>query len=190
MQDPAVQTFKGYDLEVLIATCSEGELLQRLVEYEGKKFASIREAEMKELAEAKFQPEECGDEVGEHFAEDAQDGPLPDEAMRRGVRIAVQRGRVTGKLVTWGGDFGWIVPDVPINHPAAAKHGGRVYVGPYDLEREISGAGARVSFFLFCAGLAGAPYLFAERMIPARANRGSGSDGGGRPPRKRWTGRG
>lgn len=60
--------------------------------------------------------------------------------------------RVTGTISDWKGTFGWITPDRPINHPEAAFHKGKVYLNQLDVEEEISGIGARVSFFPYTDG--------------------------------------
>jgi len=64
-------------------------------------------------------------------------------------RQKVIKQRVTGKLTDWKGHFGWIQPSQPINHPDAQKHKGKVYMAHEDVEAEISGVGANVSFFVY-----------------------------------------
>jgi len=87
-------------------------------------------------------------------------GPKPPP----GPRKRVVAGRVTGKVIKWRGPFGWIQPDVPINHEAAQKHGGKVYLDQVDVEQELSGVGAAVSFFVYTDG----DGLGAERCIPSK----------------------
>merc|ERR1712048_1074281 len=50
------------------------------------------------------------------------------------------------------GAFGWIVADKPISHPESKKHGGKIYLAHEDVEDELSGVGANVSFFLYSDG--------------------------------------
>jgi len=64
-------------------------------------------------------------------------------------RTKVLPSRVTGKILDWKGTFGWIQADAPINHPAAQKRSGRIYLSQLDVEAEIMGIGSRVSFFVY-----------------------------------------
>jgi len=61
-------------------------------------------------------------------------------------------GRITGRIADWKGKFGWIEPDKPISHPEARLHKGQVYLSQTDVEAEISGIGAHVSFFVYADG--------------------------------------
>lgn len=69
-----------------------------------------------------------------------------------GPRAKVVPTRVTGKIADWKGKFGWIIPDKPVPHPDAAKHSGKVYLRQQDVEAELSGIGAAVSFFVYSDG--------------------------------------
>lgn len=60
--------------------------------------------------------------------------------------------RLTGRITDWKGKFGWITPDTMINHPEAKLHKGQVYLSQMDVEAEISGVGAHVSFFVYADG--------------------------------------
>jgi len=60
--------------------------------------------------------------------------------------------RLTGTISDWKGKFGWIQPDKPITHPQAKMHKGLVYLSQMDVEAEISGIGAAVSFFVYADG--------------------------------------
>jgi cold shock CspA family protein len=73
-------------------------------------------------------------------------------AAKPGQRVPVSSIRMIGKLMEWKGKFGWIVPSTPINHPEARKHGGKVYLSQIDVEAEISGVGATVSFLVYADG--------------------------------------
>lgn len=82
-----------------------------------------------------------------------------------GTRQRAVKGRVTGKVIAWKGPFGWIKPDSPIDHPSAHKRGGKIYIDQVDVEQELSGIGAAVTFFVY-ADEAG---LGAERVIPNKS---------------------
>jgi len=68
------------------------------------------------------------------------------------TRTKVMPQRVTGRIADWKGKFGWIQPDKPITHPEAKMHKGQVYLSQMDVESEISGVGAHVSFFVYADG--------------------------------------
>jgi len=57
--------------------------------------------------------------------------------------------KLTGKVLEWKGNFGFIMPSVPVNHPDAGKKGGKIYFSGEDVEAELSGVGAAVTFFLY-----------------------------------------
>jgi len=80
-------------------------------------------------------------------------------------RTKVGTTRVTGKIAEWKGKFGWIQPDSPVNHPSAAMHKGQIYLSQMDVEAEISGIGAHVSFLLY----ADSSGLGASSCRPANA---------------------
>lgn len=73
-------------------------------------------------------------------------------AAEAGHRTKVIPGRVTGTLTEWKGKMGWIVPNEEIDHPEASMHKWRIYCGQEDVESEISGPGATVSFFVYADG--------------------------------------
>merc|ERR1712048_1510440 len=81
--------------------------------------------------------------------------------------MGVLPNRVTGKVKEWKGAFGWIVPDTSIAHPNAKKHGGKVYLAHEDVEVELSGIGATVSFFV-CSDSNG---LGAMNVRPSAASK-------------------
>jgi len=68
------------------------------------------------------------------------------------VRHRIWPTRCTGRITDWKGSFGWICPDMAINHPQAKMHKGQVYLSQADVEAEISGIGAHVSFFVYADG--------------------------------------
>lgn len=71
---------------------------------------------------------------------------------KTGTRTKVMPNRLTGKVKEWKGAFGWIVPDQSISHPESKKHGGKLYLAHEDVEEELSGVGASVSFFVYSDG--------------------------------------
>ena len=80
------------------------------------------------------------------------------------TRTKVQtEGRVTGTLTEWKGSFGWIEPNEPVDHPDAGKNRGRIYLAHEDVEAEISGVGAEVTFLLYTDGRG----LGASQLRPA-----------------------
>jgi len=85
-----------------------------------------------------------------------------------GQRTALGATRATGQLTDWKGTFGWITPSVPIAHAQAKMHGGKVYVSQADVEAEIAGVGAAVSFVLY----SDATGLGAGSVRPAAASAG------------------
>jgi len=89
---------------------------------------------------------------------------LPELKGYAGPRERVVAGRVTGKVLNWKGKFGWVMPDAPIDHPMAGQRGGRIYLDQIDVEKELSGPGAAVSFFVYQdeSGLG------AEHCIPSK----------------------
>jgi len=48
-------------------------------------------------------------------------------------RERLTSGPVTGKVVSFGGHFGWIHPDEPFEHETANKHKGKIYVHKQDV---------------------------------------------------------
>eukprot|EP00928_Gymnodinium_smaydae_P003861 TRINITY_DN11367_c0_g2_i2.p1 TRINITY_DN11367_c0_g2~~TRINITY_DN11367_c0_g2_i2.p1 ORF type:complete len:777 (-),score=163.48 TRINITY_DN11367_c0_g2_i2:195-2432(-) len=76
--------------------------------------------------------------------------PRPDGA-RRDVE-GVGGLRLLGNLKTWqrgkDGGFGWIVPDRAIEHPAARRHRGEIFVSAADVTPGLL-AGVRVEFRLY-----------------------------------------
>jgi len=49
----------------------------------------------------------------------------------------------------WRGKYGWIQPAEPIDHPMAMRHGGKIYLGSDDVQEELEGVGAAVTFFVY-----------------------------------------
>jgi len=68
------------------------------------------------------------------------------------ARTKVQASRVTGTMLEAKGNFGWIQPDTPINHPEAKKRGGKIYLSKADAEGGLPAVGTHVSFFVYSDG--------------------------------------
>jgi len=81
------------------------------------------------------------------FATDGFDD-FPKASLGAGRRPAVN-GRITGTINEWKGKFGWIEPDTPVEHPDAARRGGRLFLAQDDVLELISGVGAHVSFYVY-----------------------------------------
>lgn len=70
----------------------------------------------------------------------------------RKARTKVTAQKVTGTVVEWKGSFGWIQPDIKINHPEASMNRGKIYLSEKDIEAEISDVGCKVTFFVYADG--------------------------------------
>merc|ERR1712039_312542 len=59
-------------------------------------------------------------------------------------------GKVTGGVVEWKGKFGLIKPAEEVDHPAAGKHKGKLYIHTQDLlyENELT-VGTKCRFYIF-----------------------------------------
>eukprot|EP00929_Paragymnodinium_shiwhaense_P018534 TRINITY_DN12937_c0_g1_i1.p1 TRINITY_DN12937_c0_g1~~TRINITY_DN12937_c0_g1_i1.p1 ORF type:complete len:504 (+),score=189.20 TRINITY_DN12937_c0_g1_i1:97-1608(+) len=73
-------------------------------------------------------------------------------APQTGFKKKVLPNKVSGKVADWRGSYGWIETHQKINHPAAGKNDGRIYFSQEDVEADISGLGASVSFFVYSDG--------------------------------------
>lgn len=70
-----------------------------------------------------------------------------------GSRVRLKHGWLTGSVICWKGHFGWIRPDVPINHPEAAKHANKIYVSRQDVASwDDLEPGTRVTFTAYADG--------------------------------------
>lgn len=67
------------------------------------------------------------------------------------ARVQFGGGRLLGEVLTWKGNFGWIRPDIAVEHEEAWKHGGRIYVSRRDAEGTLQ-CGSRVSFLAYSDG--------------------------------------
>jgi len=104
----------------------------------------------------------------------AAKGAADDATLAPRRRSLVDRtvlGHVTGNLVDWKGQFGWIEASNPIDHPMASKHQGRVYLAQEDVTEELSGIGALVSFTLYADsdGLGATDCRMADRPAAKKA---------------------
>jgi len=91
-------------------------------------------------------------------------GALHEMKGFKGPRERLPGGRMTGRVISWKGPFGFIMPDGPIDHHMATKRGGKIYLDQIDVDQELSGVGAQVSFFVYCDE----DGLGAEHCIPAK----------------------
>eukprot|EP00933_Yihiella_yeosuensis_P017411 TRINITY_DN1454_c1_g1_i1.p1 TRINITY_DN1454_c1_g1~~TRINITY_DN1454_c1_g1_i1.p1 ORF type:complete len:330 (-),score=107.72 TRINITY_DN1454_c1_g1_i1:85-1074(-) len=55
---------------------------------------------------------------------------------------------VAGEVIEWKGKFGWVKPDVDVDHPAAKRRDGKIYVSQKDVSGDMA-AGARVTFSIY-----------------------------------------
>mmetsp|Transcript_12282 Transcript_12282/g.25948 ORF Transcript_12282/g.25948 Transcript_12282/m.25948 type:complete len:424 (+) Transcript_12282:103-1374(+) len=60
--------------------------------------------------------------------------------------------RITGRLMEWKGNFGWIKPTERIDHPDAKKRKGKVFVAQEDVEQDLASLNQLVSFFAYADG--------------------------------------
>lgn len=112
---------------------------------------------------------------------------LPCEAPPRGRQTTGPRerldkdARACGEVVRWCGGFGWIRPLAPVEHPAAAKHSGDVFVHSSD----VIGAwklepGTAVDFVIYAdrSGLGAEECRISQ--VPGRAAWSRGAPKGGK----------
>lgn len=68
-------------------------------------------------------------------------------------RSRISNVRVHGEVRRWCGRYGWIQPNIPIEHAAAAKHCGDVFVHAKDVEnRQTLAEGMEVDFLVYLDG--------------------------------------
>eukprot|EP00440_Ansanella_granifera_P000384 gb/GFBE01000416.1/.p1 GENE.gb/GFBE01000416.1/~~gb/GFBE01000416.1/.p1 ORF type:complete len:326 (+),score=98.78 gb/GFBE01000416.1/:1-978(+) len=84
-------------------------------------------------------------------------GPMPTgpDLPREEVTTAP----VSGTVVEWKGNFGWVQPTEPLDHPAAKKRSGKVYLHKQDLkdgkEALEEGATVLINVYVDATGLGG-----------------------------------
>mmetsp|Transcript_111921 Transcript_111921/g.361466 ORF Transcript_111921/g.361466 Transcript_111921/m.361466 type:complete len:246 (-) Transcript_111921:1399-2136(-) len=64
-------------------------------------------------------------------------------------RQLVSTRRQLGRIADWWGKYGFIDPDEPVDHPSAARHGGKIFLAIEDVQDEIEGVGSLVSYFVY-----------------------------------------
>jgi len=64
-------------------------------------------------------------------------------------RQRVMKKRVTGELIQWKGKYGWIMPSEAIQHEAATKRGGKIYLAMEDIEGGEIPVKSMVTFFVY-----------------------------------------
>eukprot|EP00931_Biecheleriopsis_adriatica_P043974 TRINITY_DN25126_c0_g1_i1.p1 TRINITY_DN25126_c0_g1~~TRINITY_DN25126_c0_g1_i1.p1 ORF type:complete len:486 (-),score=127.22 TRINITY_DN25126_c0_g1_i1:25-1482(-) len=67
-------------------------------------------------------------------------------------RKLVSTKRVQGTILDWRGKFGWVQAAQPIDHPDAERTGGKIYLAAEDVQEELQGIGAAVTFFVYVDG--------------------------------------
>jgi len=113
---------------------------------------------------------------------------VKQELSAAGARLPVSRGSreriagsstMQGEVIRWCGGFGWISPDVSIDHPAAMKHHGDVFVHVSDV---IGGSkfesGEKVQFIVY-ADKSGLGAEECRRIGGASKGFGRGNSKGG-----------
>lgn len=95
-------------------------------------------------------------------------GGKPSAAPAAAVKAKVLKKKITGTVTEWKGKFGWIKPNTAVDHPEASKNKGRIYMAQEDVEEDINGVGAAVSFFVYADG----------KGLGAKNVRNSGGGGG------------
>jgi len=105
-------------------------------------------------------------------------------------RSRVGGGRTQGTVEFYNGVFGWLIPSTPVNHAAASKHDGKIYLNKKDLEgaAELK-KGDRVTFFVYAdaSGLGAMNCLVKGGPTPtpkAGAGNISGKAGGPQAPKQ------
>jgi len=81
------------------------------------------------------------------FANALQTSPVT--VMSDDQRKLVSTKRVVGTILDWRGKFGWIQPAQPVDHP---RYDGKIYLAEEDVQDELAGVGAPVTFFVYCDG--------------------------------------
>jgi hypothetical protein len=108
-------------------------------------------------------------------------GPLPVGGVKRpgGAlgRTELFGEPVNGRVMKWMDTYGWIRPEFPIEHPAAAAHNGDIYFRQDDVLEDLSGVGCTVQFM---------PYvdtkgIGASKVRPVHSNGFSGPSMRSRP---------
>ena len=74
--------------------------------------------------------------------------------MAAAIRKVVRNDRIQGTIEKWSGNFGWVVASTPVQHPEAAKHGGKIYLNAQDFEGNAAllKNGAKVNFICYADG--------------------------------------
>lgn len=96
--------------------------------------------------------------------------PPPDQ----GARERILAKRVTGKLIRWRGQMGWIKPTEKIDHPEAERHKKGIYLHEVDVKpgHQLH-QGAQVTFFVYSDedGLGAEQCMLSKDPMPAAAEK-------------------
>jgi len=100
--------------------------------------------------------------------------PSPSLPMKKSFKPAGRREKTcpcTGFLLVMLGNYGWIEAEGDIDHPEAARNGGRVFVHASDMSKKCR-AGDRVTFYLYCddQGLGAEDCKFSAELVKPPAN--------------------
>ena len=92
----------------------------------------------------KVQPKGKGKGKGEGKAESR-------EEVRKKERVLISKLPQLGTVTKWLGGYGWIEPDNVVEHPAASKHNGKIFLHTSDMKEgtEAPYLGARVTFSVY-----------------------------------------
>mmetsp|Transcript_31308 Transcript_31308/g.50344 ORF Transcript_31308/g.50344 Transcript_31308/m.50344 type:complete len:331 (+) Transcript_31308:1-993(+) len=56
---------------------------------------------------------------------------------------------VSGEVIEWKDNYGWVKPDVPLDHPAAKQRDGKIYVNKKDAAGASLDKGSKVKFHVY-----------------------------------------
>jgi len=81
-------------------------------------------------------------------------------------RTSVLDEPIAGTVLEWKGNYGWIKPFEPVDHPLAGKHRGRIYIHEQDLDVEGGLTPGSICEFLVFSDASG---LGAEECVVKKA---------------------
>lgn len=95
--------------------------------------AMLADPEMSAVCNAKVPKNQTSDE-GKSKGGKKTKGWGPTQTGPNLARESITEAPVSATVVEWKGTFGWVKLVEPIDHPAASKHGGKVYLHKQDLK--------------------------------------------------------
>lgn len=75
-------------------------------------------------------------------------GAIMDGPKDSGTRERVSTAKVSGMVEEWKGNFGWIKPSTPFEHPKANKHKGKIFLAKKDAPADVK-AGNALTFHVY-----------------------------------------